>query len=190
MGYEQLTKRKASRVVGIDCSTNSLAYAIFEDDKPVACGEVTFEGADVFERLNDARRKTQALVDAGILVGDYIGMESAVAVKNVQVVIKLAYVYGSVLGVLMQNKMQVNVVPPITWQSYIGNPNLKKDEKDAIKAENPGKSVTWYSNKGRSLRKERTLEFSRQFFTIPNDSDNIGDAIGVAYYVSKVLTKR
>lgn len=190
MGYADLVKRKAKRVVGIDCSTNSLAYAVFEDDKPILCGEVFFNGADIFERLNDARRKTQALVDSGVLVGDFIGMESAVAVKNAQVVIKLAYVYGAVLSVLMQNKMKVEVIPPITWQSSIGNPNLKAAEKQAIKDEFPGKSATWYSNKGRQIRKQRTLDFARKFFKILDNSDNVGDAVGIAYYTATVLTQR
>src|SRR5690349_7473497 len=127
----ELTKRKAGRVIGIDASTNSLAYAIFENDEPVLCGEVFFEGASIYKRLNDARRKTQALVDSGVLVGDYIGMEAAIFSRSgSQVAIKLAYVYGAVLGVLMQNKMEVVTVYPITWQTYIGNPNLKPKERE------------------------------------------------------------
>src|ERR1044071_4025778 len=100
MGFADWTKRKASRVIGIDCSTNSLAYAVFDEGKPVTCGEVFFNGADVYERLNDARAKTQELVEEGILVGDYIGMEAAIGGKSTEVTIKLSYVYGAVLSVL------------------------------------------------------------------------------------------
>jgi Holliday junction resolvasome RuvABC endonuclease subunit len=190
MNYTSLTKRKAGRVIGIDCSTYSLAYAIFENDKPVACGEIDFNGADIYERLNDARRKTQALVDSGILVGDYVGMEAAIAGKSNQVTIKLSYVYGAVLSVLMQNKMEVVTVAPITWQTYIGNPNLKKAEKEKLREDNPDRKASWYQNEGRKIRKARTLVFARKFFTIPGDSDNVGDAVGVAFYTSEVLTKR
>jgi Holliday junction resolvasome RuvABC endonuclease subunit len=190
MGFADLTKRKAGRVIGIDCSTNSLAYAIFDDDKPVLCGEVMFTGADIYERLNDARRKTQALVDSGVLVGDYIGMEAAIAGKSGAVTIKLSYVYGAVLGVLMQNKMQVVTVYPITWQTYIGNPNLKKAEKERLREQFPDRKASWYQNEGRKLRKQRTLEFARKFFSIPGGSDNVGDAVGIAYYTSEALTHR
>ncbi len=189
MNYTDLTKRKAGRVIGIDCSTNSLAYAIFDDGKAVACGEVFFNGADIYERLNDARRKTQALVDTGVLVGDYVGMEAAIAGKSSAVTIKLSYVYGAVLSVLMQNKMKVNTVYPITWQTYIGNPNLKKHEKEQLRNDNPGRKDSWYANQGRLLRKARTLEFARRYFKIPGDSDNVGDAVGIAYYTSKELTR-
>lgn len=190
MDYTNLTKRKAGRVIGIDCSTNSLAYAIFQDGKALACGEVFFTGSDVYERLNDARRKTQALVDTGLLVGDYVGMEAAIAGKSSQVTIKLSYVYGAVLSVLMQNKMQVETVAPITWQSYIGNPNLKKHEKEKLREDNPGRKDSWYANQGRLLRKARTLDFARKYFTIESGSDNVGDAVGIAYYTSEQLTRR
>lgn len=189
MNYTDLMKKKAGRVIGIDCSTNSLAYAIFEDGKPLTCGEIFFNGADIYERLNDARRKTQALVDTGVLVGDYVGMEAAIAGKSGAVTIKLSYVFGAVLSVLMQNKMKVETVYPITWQTYIGNPLLKTHEKEALREEFPDRKASWYQNKGRQIRKQRTLDFAKQYFKIPGDSDNVGDAVGIAYYVSKELTK-
>lgn len=185
-----LKKKQAGRVIGIDCSTNSLAYAIFDGDTPVLCGEITFNGADIYERLNDARRKTQALVDTGVLVGDYIGMEAAIGGKSVQVTIKLSYVYGAVLSVLMQNKMRVETVAPITWQTYIGNPNLKAWEKQELRDAHPDRKPSWYQNEGRKMRKQRTLDFAQKFFTIADNSDNVGDAVGIAYYTSEVLTKR
>ena len=190
MDYSRLVKREAKRVIGIDCSTNSLAYAIFEDERPVLCGEVFFQGSDIYERLNDARRKTQALVDSGVLVGDYVGMEAAIGGKSVQVTIKLSYVYGAVLSVLMQNKMTVTTVAPITWQTFIGNPNLKAAEKQALRDANPDRKASWYQNEGRKMRKNRTLDFARNYFSIDSGSDNVGDAVGVAYYTVKQLTKR
>jgi len=195
MNWNQVGKERVVRALGIDCSTKSLAYACFEGDKPLYCGEIFFEGKTVFARLKDARVKTQALLDSSDIMGtdhfkaDYVAIEAAIAVKNVKTAILLAYVYGAVMSVLMQNGAEVVEVPPITWQSYIGNPNLKKAEKDQMKAENPGKSASWYQNKGRLFRKQRTLEFARQFFTIESGSDNIGDAVGVAYYAANKLTR-
>ncbi len=189
MTLSQLRKTKAKRTLGIDCSTKSLAFACFEDGKPIYCGEVFFNGANVFERLNDAREKTQALIDEGKLVADFVAIEAAIMVKSASTGIKLAYVYGAVMGVLMQNKSTVVEVPPITWQTGIGNPNLKPYEKAKIKADFPGKSASWYQNKGRELRKQRTLAFAKTMFPIPTNSDNVGDAVGIAYYASKNLTK-
>lgn len=180
MGIETLAKTKAKRVIGIDCSTNSLAFAIFEDGRPLQCGEIQFDGADVFERLSDAGNKTKSLVDAGILKGDFIAMEAAIFANNMQTAIKLAYVYGAVLRELMVVNIKVIQKAPISWQTAIGNPNLTKSEKDRIKNDNPGKKTSWYRNESRKIRKQRTLDIARQHFDISSGSDNIGDAVGVA----------
>lgn len=189
MGLGSLNKIAAKRVIGIDASTHSLAFAVFENGKPLYCGEIKFEGATVFERLKDAKHKVKALVKDGVLRGDYIAIESAIMVRNIQTAIDLAYIYGAIIGELMVNNPQVHKIAPISWQTGIGNPNLKKHEKEAIMAEFPGKSKTWYSNKGREIRKGRTLEIARKYFRIPTNSDNIGDAVGLAVYASKTLTK-
>lgn len=185
-----LTKTKAKRVCGIDASTNSLAFAVFEGGTPVNCGEIKFNGSTVFERLEDAKKKTRALVSAGILSADYIAIESAVMVRNVQTAIDLAYVYGAIIGELMALNPKVEKVAPISWQSGIGNTNLKQAEKDAIKKDFPGKSKSWYQNKGREIRKGRTMDIARNYFDIPSGSDNIGDAVGIALFVSRRLTRR
>lgn len=190
MNIERLVKQEAERVIGIDASTNSLAFAIFEGETPIQVGEILFNGSTVFERLKDAKLKTKALVDAGVLKADYVAIESAIMVRNVQTAIDLAYVYGAILGEVMEGNPEVHKVAPISWQSAIGNPNLKKHEKDAIQIAFPGKSKSWYQNKGRLIRKERTLEIAREFFDIPSNSDNMGDAVGLALYVSRNLTRR
>lgn len=190
MGIGALTRVKAKRVIGMDCSTNSLAFAIFEGETPITCGEVHFKGSTVAERLSDAKHKTKALVESGVLQADYIAIESAIMVRNVQVAIDLAYVYGAILGELMEMNPEVHKVAPISWQSGIGNPNLKKAEKDKIMAEFPGKSKTWYQNKGREFRKQRTLTIAREFFEIADGSDNVGDAVGIALFSSRQLTRR
>lgn len=190
MGIGRLMIKKANRVTGIDASTNSLAFATFEGDNPVQAGEIRFTGSTVFERLVDAKRKTRALVRSGILQADYVAIESAIMVRNVQTAIDLAYVYGAIIGELMEFNPEVVKVAPISWQSGIGNPNLKKAEKDALRVEFPGKSDSWYQNRGRQIRKQRTLDIARGFFDIPGDSDNVGDAVGLALHTSRTLTRR
>jgi hypothetical protein len=163
-----------------------LAYAKFHEDKFVTCGEIVFKGNTLWERLSYIHQEIPKLVESGELQADFIAFEGAILVgNNARTGISLAYVYGAAIGALMQKGIQVETVGPITWQSFIGNPNLKKAEKDAIKAEHPGKSPSWYSNHGREIRKQRTLTFSRQFDPVVSNSDNIGDAIGIAYYATK-----
>lgn len=185
-----MKKVKANRVCGIDASTNSLAFAIFEDGEPVCCGEVKFNGSTVFERLKDAKRKTRALVEAGILKADYVAIESAIMVRNIQTAIDLAYVYGAIIGELMEFNPEVHKIAPISWQSSIGVPNLKKHEKEQIMKDFPGKKKSWYSNKGREIRKGRIMDIARNYFAIPTNSDNISDAVGLALHTSNALTRR
>lgn len=189
MGLKNLTKPKAKRVIGIDASTNSIAFAVFDGKKPVHCGEVQLTGATVFERLADAQSKTRALVESGVLKGDYVGIEAAIMVRNIETAIDLAYVYGTIIAELMVANPQVHKIYPITWQSAIGVPNLTPTERQQIKNDYPGKSATWYKAKGRDIRKARILDLARNHFTIPSGSDNVGDAVGIARYIAENLVR-
>lgn len=188
---KDLKKQLAVKAIGIDCSTKSLGFAIVEDGKLIDFGEIPFDGSDVFERLKDAKLQTIKWREDNNFSADYIAIESAIMVANIQVAIKLAYIYGAVIAELQTSGAKVVTVPPITWQTFIGNPNLKKYEKEQIKLDNPGKSASWYQNHGRSIRKARTLAFANKLHSKdPITSDNIGDAVGVAYWaVSQTLHK-
>ena len=186
-----MTKVKSKRVCGIDASTNSFAFAIFDGEIPIKCGEVVFKGATPFERLKSARKSIGALVRAGTFDGvDFIVIESAVMVRNIRTAIDLAYVYGAIMSEMSDVCKELQKVAPISWQSGLGNPNLKKHEKEAIQREFPGKSKTWYQNKGREIRKARTLDIAREHFNIGNGSDDVGDAVGIALFATKNLTRQ
>jgi Holliday junction resolvasome RuvABC endonuclease subunit len=189
MGIGNLTKKKGIRIIGIDASTKSLAWAVIEDGKPLDCGESFFEGANVFERLAQAKSITKDLVSAGTLRADYIAIEAAVKVNSVQTAMDLAYVYGAIIGELMVSNPQVHKVYPISWQGGIGNPNLTRNEKEDIKKANPGKSTSWYQNTGRKIRKAKTLVIANDFGFLPGTSDNVGDACGLAIFTSKTLVR-
>jgi hypothetical protein len=112
-------------------------------------------------------------------------------VKNPDVTIKLAMVYGACIAELMRKNVKVVTVKPLEWQSYIGNPNFKKAEKDALKVEFPGKSVSWYSTKVREIRKQRTMDFFNKKWPHMELTDNdVGDSAGIAYFAYHTLTSR
>lgn len=185
---KKLTKPKPKRIIGIDASTKSVAFAIFDNGKPVRCGEIELKGHTLYERLYDAKCKVQALVSAGVLVGDLIAIEAAWTGNNPRTGLDLSLVYGAIIGELMVCSPDIHRVAPITWQSYIGNPNLKKAEKEQLANDNPNATKSALQILGRNLRKQRTLDYSRRFFSIPSGSDNVGDAVGVAVYALEVLT--
>lgn len=174
--------------MGIDASTNTLAFCIIENDKAVSWGEIRFSGADVFERLNSARQVISGL--GTVFDCDYVAIEASVMVRSASVGIKLAYVYGAIISELMRGGAKVVEVYPIAWQSYIGNKNLTKTEKFKITNDNPGKSASWYKAYGRNLRKQRTMDWAKDTFGVKVDSDNVGDAFGLAYYAAHHLTEK
>ena len=68
-----LKKVKAKRVMGIDCSTYSLAFCVFYNRRPEKWGKINFEGRDVFERMADAAQKVHAMADPHRAVAEVKG---------------------------------------------------------------------------------------------------------------------
>ena len=188
MSLAKLKKIKARRVLGIDASTNSVAFCIFHDDAPVSYGEIMLEGSDVYERIVDAKRKIAAVKRTGILDVDFIAIEAGVVVKSTHTGIKMAYVFGVIMAELLTDEVDIIEVHPISWQSYIGNKNFTKVQKEEVKKEFPGKSESWYKNKIRAIRKDKTLQFVRDKGII-TDSDNVADAAGIAWFAVNNLMR-
>ena len=157
MGIADLLKTKAERVMGIDASTNSIAYCIFEKAVPVEYGEITFDGKDIYARIVDAKRKIKALRSRFDV--DFVVIEAAVMVRSATTGLKMAYVFGAIMGELLENGATVVEVHPITWQSFIGNKNFTNAEKAQVKKDNPGRSDNWIKAHIRELRKQKTLDF-------------------------------
>lgn len=186
----KLTKVKGSRVVGIDASTKSLAYAVIEDGKPVIFDEVFFEGSTVFERLKHAKQITKSLVESEVLKADYVIIEAAILAKDPRTAIDLGYVFGAILGELMESNPEVHKVVPISWQTAYGVPIIKKDEKEQMKKDFPDRKPSWYQAEGRRRRKERIMKKSSELFGKEITSDNIGDAVGIAWFGSTQIVAK
>lgn len=173
--------------MGIDASTNSIAFAVLEGEKFLYCGELTLVGSTIYERIVDARRKTEVILRHFDI--NFIAIEKAVMVRSAEVGLKLAMVFGTIISVVADKGATVVEVFPIQWQSYIGNKNLTLKEKAAIKADYPGKSATWYKAKSREIRKQRTMDFFNDKYGLGITSDNVSDAMGIAWYAAKELTR-
>lgn len=166
-------------VLGIDASTNSLAFCLYDEYGPVKWGEISFKGSSVFERLAYAQNVNRIIKSE--LQADLICFESAVYIQNKRTVILLAYSFGSIISSLMSKGTQIEDISPLVWQKEIGNNPFTKAEKEAIYKEFPNKSKSWYSNKIRDIRKERTIGWCKEMFNIDVESDNVSDAIAIAH---------
>jgi Holliday junction resolvasome RuvABC endonuclease subunit len=174
-----LVKPKAKKVLGIDASTHSIAFCLMDENKPVKWGEVIFEGDSVYERILDAKKKVHSVKQ--YLDYDFIALEAAVSVKSVATGLKMAYVFGTIIGELIDNDIKIIEVHPLKWQGFINNPNFTKSEKEAVKKEFPGKTDSWYKNKVREKRKQKTIDFVRTL-GVNTDNNNVADATGIAWW--------
>lgn len=188
MKLVDLVKTKAHRVLGIDASTNSIAFCLMENDKPVKWGKIELIGSDIYQKIYDAKIKMSAMLME--LKSDYIVVEGAVLVRSPDAVIKLSYVYGVVIAELMSSGASVITISPTSWQAHIGNKNPTKMEKDKLRFENPGHADSWYKNKMREIRKQRTVDYFNKKYNLQLDDFDVADAFGIAHYSNTVLTQR
>jgi len=188
MKLADLVKTKAHRVLGIDASTNSIAFCLMENDIPLKWGKIELAGMDIYDKIHDAKIKMHAMLDE--LKSDYIVVEGAILVRSPDAVIKLSYVYGVVIAELMSTGAKVITISPTSWQAYIGNKNPTKEEKAAIRLNHPGYADSWYKNQIRNMRKQRTVDYFNSKYGLLLDDFDVADSFGIAHYTNKVLTER
>jgi Holliday junction resolvasome RuvABC endonuclease subunit len=186
MSLAKLAKAPDRRVLGIDASTRSVAFCLFENKTPIKWGEIFFEGGDVYERILDAKKKVRSI--AKTFPSDFVAIEAAVMVRSANTGLKMAYIFGAIMGELVDDGRRVVEVHPITWQSFIGNKNFTKAEKLEIQKKYPGKTANWYKAKGREIRKQKTIDFCKELGVVV-ESDNVADACGIGWYAANNMVR-
>jgi Holliday junction resolvasome RuvABC endonuclease subunit len=171
-------------ICAIDASTNSLAFAVFDTNKKdiSKVGKINFEGKDTYEKVMDAGKKVKAFFD---IYGGFeaIIIEHTVFMNSPKTAADLALVQGAILGSAGQSGTQIiGKVSPITWQNFAGNKKISKEEQLVIRAQNPGKSVSWYKAYERNLRKERTIRFINTIYDRSIKDNDIADACGIGHW--------
>ena len=188
MTLASLKKTQANRVLGIDASTNSVAFCLMENDKPLKWGKIELSGSDIYHKIHDAKVKMHVMLDE--LKSDYIAVEGAILVRSPDAVIKLSYVYGVVIAELMSTGAEVITISPTAWQAHIGNKNPTKAEKESIRIKSPGYADSWYKNQIRNMRKQRTVDYFNERYGLKLDDFDVADSFGIAHYANQVLTER
>jgi hypothetical protein len=177
-GIESLPKT----ICAIDASTNSLAFALFNDKKLGIVGKIKFQGNTNYEKVMDACAKTKAFFE---YYGGFeaIVIEHTVFMNSPKTAADLALVQGALLGGAgLAGTKQIGRVAPITWQNYLGNKKLTKEEQLEIRSKNPDKSDSWYKTYERQIRKERTMKLIEiNYNKVINDND-VADACGIGHW--------
>jgi Holliday junction resolvasome RuvABC endonuclease subunit len=184
---EAIGTKLPKTICAIDASTNSLAFAIFDTQQKTleSVGKITFKGKDTYEKVMDAGQKVKLFLD---LYGGFeaIVIEHTVFMNSPKTAADLALVQGAILGSAGQSGTKVICkVSPITWQNFIGNKKISKDEQLFIRSQNPGKSVSWYKTYERNLRKERTIKFININYDRTITDNDVADACGIGHWALK-----
>ena len=178
------TDDKPKTICAIDASTNSLAFALFDTQQKTlgAVGKINFEGNDTYEKVMDAGKKVKAFID---MYGGFeaIVIEHTVFMNSPKTAADLALVQGAILGAAGQAGTKViGKVSPITWQNYLGNKKISKEEQLLIRAKTPGKSLSWYKSYERNLRKERTMKLIEINYDRTIKDNDVADACGIGHW--------
>jgi Holliday junction resolvasome RuvABC endonuclease subunit len=169
---------KPQRIMSIDASTNSIAFAIFDGKELEKFGKINFVGLTPYDKVVDAAGKIRAF--ASLVPVDAIVIEHTVFMNSPKTAADLALVQGALLGAF--GVETIRSVAPITWQNYIGNKKPSKQELFDFKQANPGKSDSWIKSQMREQRKQKTIRYvGIQYDKTITDND-IADAIAIGHY--------
>ena len=171
-----------NKICAIDASTNSLAFALFENKKLGTIGKIKFEGNTNYEKVMDACAKTKAFFEYS---GGFeaIVIEHTVFMNSPKTAADLALVQGALLGAAgLTGTKQIGTVAPITWQNYLGNKKLTKEEQVGVRLMNPGKSISWYKTFERQIRKERTMKLIEINYDKSINDNDVADACGIGHW--------
>ena len=185
---------KPKYICAIDASTNSFAFALFNTEHSKfgkslgTIGKIYFEGDDIYQKVIDAGKKTKAFFD--LYHPEAIVIEHTVFMNSPKTAADLALVQGAILGAAGQaGTKTIGKVSPITWQNYIGNKKLSKEEQLDIKNKNPGKSISWYKTYERNLRKQKTINFININYNKNITDNDVADACGIGHWAVNNLGK-
>jgi hypothetical protein len=169
-------------ICAIDASTNSLAFAFYTYKNLTGYGKITFEGGSIYEKVQDATSKTRALFQHYNML-EAIVIEHTVFMNSPKTAADLALVQGGIIGGAGLSGIKlIGRVSPITWQSYLGNKKLSKEEQLQIRNANPGKSLSWYKSFERDFRKKRTIKLLEIIYDKTIDDYDVADAAGIGHW--------
>jgi Holliday junction resolvasome RuvABC endonuclease subunit len=169
------------KICAIDASTNSLAFAIFENKSLELIGKINFEGKNTYDKVADACAKAESVFS--IYKVQAIVIEHTVFINSPKTAADLALVQGGLLGGMsLSGARTIKSINPIAWQTFIGNGRLTHAEKSVLRVSSPDKSDSWYKTKEREIRKQKTISFVNTYYDKKISDNDIADAVGIGHY--------
>jgi hypothetical protein len=169
-------------ICAIDASTNTIAFAFYIDKKLKEYGKINFQGNNIYEKTMDATKKVKSLFNHYNKI-DAIVIEHTVFMNSPKTAADLAMVQGAIVGGIGLTKIKtIGRVSPITWQSFLGNKKLTKEEQLKIRSLNPNKTPSWYKSYERDFRKKRTIKLLEIIYDKKITDYDVADAAGIGHW--------
>jgi hypothetical protein len=176
------TTNQPTHICAIDASTNSLAFAFYTHKTLTGYGKINFEGSNIYQKVIDATAKTKALFNHYNMIKTIV-IEHTVFMNSPKTAADLALVQGAILGGAgLIGISTIGRVSPITWQNYLGNKKLSKEEQLQIRSLNPNKSHSWYKSYERNFRKQRTVKLLNVIYDKKIQDNDVADACGIGHW--------
>lgn len=172
--------KKPSVIMGVDCSSKSFAFSVFENGKLQYYGEIEFDSGDIYKRIYEARQRLDAWMHI-IPPIDAVYFESSAYINNNQTFKILSYMLGAALSAVINEGTEVYPTAILSWQKDL-NPPLLKSERVKIEQDNPGRSKSWVKEKIRQEHKLRGIRKVKEIFDVEVESNDTSDAILIGYY--------
>ena len=170
-----------NRIISIDASTTSIAYAVFENKKLILSGKVEFLGKNVYEKISSAIGSVVDVIRD--IAPEALVIERAIFINSPRTMSELSMVQGAILaGASLAGVKVFKGTNPIAWQTYIGNGKVTKDAKLLMRKENPDRSESWYKQHEREARKQKTINFVNINYDLEISDNDIADAVGIGHY--------
>lgn len=169
-------------ICAIDASTNTIAFAFYIDKKLKKYGKINFQGNNIYEKTMDATKKVKSLFNHYNEI-DAVVIEHTVFMNSPKTAADLAMVQGAIIGGIGLTKIKtIGRVSPITWQSFLGNKKLTKEEQLKIRSLNPNKTSSWYKTYERDFRKKRTIKLLEIIYDKNITDYDVADAAGIGHW--------
>jgi Holliday junction resolvasome RuvABC endonuclease subunit len=170
-----------NKIITVDASTTSIAYAVFEDKKLILNGKVEFLGKNVYQKISSAIGSVVDVIKD--IAPEALVIERAIFINSPKTMSELSMVQGAILaGASLAGIKIFKGTNPIAWQTYIGNGKVTKDAKLLMRKENPDRSESWYKQHEREARKQKTINFVNINYDLEITDNDIADAIGIGHY--------
>jgi hypothetical protein len=163
----------------IDASTNSMAFAYFENKELKKYGKIKYSGTDIYGKIVDMSHKTKSFFEQFDKL-DHIVIEQVIYLNSPKTAANLAMSHGAIVAAASVTGINnIASVSPMEWQNWSGNKRLTVAEKELLRDNTPGKTNSWYKSAERQLRKQKTMRFVNTRYDLHVDDDDVADAIAI-----------